>query len=121
MGVKPSFVPSNSSIVPGIVASAFVPDVVASEKGIYHTHREAGDMQIFFLFNAEARKRNLSVRFRVDRVPEVWDAYTDQIRRIYRYERFGDSTKVKFEMEPYQGVVVVFPELPPASKCWRTA
>jgi len=112
-GGKAFFVPSNSSIVPRIVASAFVPDVVASEKGIYHTHREAGDVQIFFLFNAEARKRNLSVRFRVNGVPEVWDAYTGQIRRIYRYERFADATKVRFEMEPYQGVVVVFPRTSP--------
>jgi hypothetical protein len=108
-GGKAFFVPSNSSRVSGIVASAFVPDVVASEPGVYHTHREIGNQQVYFLFNIEPKKRDLSFRFRVEGEPEIWDPFTGQAQRYYRFERVGDLTKVRLEMEPYQGVVVLFP------------
>jgi hypothetical protein len=107
-GGKSFFVHAKSGVIPEIVSSAFVPDVVSSEKGVYYTHRRVSDMEVYFLFNKEARKRELSFRFRVDGEPEVWDPYTGQTQRLYRFERLGDSIKVRLEMEPFQGVVVVF-------------
>jgi hypothetical protein len=44
----------------------------------------------------------------VDGEPEVWDPYTGQTRRLYRFERLGGLTTLQLEMEPFQGVVVLF-------------
>jgi hypothetical protein len=49
--------------------------------------------------------------FRVSGEPEVWDAFTGETKPIYRFEPLEERTKVRLDMEPYQGLIVVFTPL----------
>ena len=94
--------------VPSMITDAAVQDVVSSEKGIFHTHQRTGDTDVYFLFNTVDEARDVSFVFRVCGEPEIWDAFTGQIRVVHRFEREGQTTKVRLRMEPYEGLLLVF-------------
>lgn len=111
-GGRAFFVPVSEAQVPEIVKKAIAVDVVCSETNVYHTHQKINETHIYFLFNAEEHKRVVSISLRAEGQPVIWDSHTGNTERVYRFKREGETTSVRLEMEPYQGIVLV---LEPAS------
>jgi hypothetical protein len=107
-GGKAFFVPANAAQVPEIISKAIPVDVRCSETNLYYTHQKVDEMHVYFLFNAERQKRAVSIALRAKGQPEIWDSHTGSTKKVYRYQREGETTSVRLEMEPYQGVVLVF-------------
>ena len=107
-GGKAFFVPDDETRVPFIISNAIVADVVASEKDIFHTHQKIGELDVYFLFNTRPERRKISFSLRVCGEPEIWDAFTGDVRPVHRFEAQGERTKVRLDMEPYEGVLLVF-------------
>lgn len=118
---KAFFVPGDENLVAESISTAFPQDVVVSkshpisllnnplaERDVFHTHQKMGDIDIYFLFNTKAEARRLSFAFRVRGEPEIWNAFTGETRPVHRFEHQGEITKVRLEMEPYQGIVLLF-------------
>src|SRR5439155_1954673 len=80
---KAYFVPENESRVPELISNAIVTDVASHARDIFHTHQKAGDLDIYFLFNAKPERRSPSFRFRTNGEPEIWDAFTGKTQPIY--------------------------------------
>ncbi|MBC8229966.1 hypothetical protein H8E77_10515, partial [bacterium] len=105
---KAFFLPDDESPIPEIISNAIVQDVVASEKDIFHTHQKIGEVDVYFLFNAQNEKRSISFVFRASGEPEIWNAFTGETKPVHRFEAQGSRTKVRLDMEPYEGILLVF-------------
>jgi alpha-L-rhamnosidase/Glycosyl hydrolases family 2, sugar binding domain len=101
------FVPGDAAEVPWTISEEIVCDVVASEKGIFHTHRQVDGVDVYFLFNTEERSRDLKIRLRVDAEIEIWDPFTGRTRPVYRVSRDGATTEVALPMAIHEAVVLV--------------
>lgn len=89
----------------GVERDAIVPEEVA------WTHRRSEEEQtdIYFLSNQLPETRTLTASLRVaDRVPELWDAVTGEIREATQWKRRENRTEITVELEPYASVFVVF-------------
>ena len=136
------FVPSEATehylTVAELIGSLIEQDVVASEPGVYHTHRHTDDVDIYFLFNTRSERRALEFALRVDGQPELWDSFSGEVRPLHRFaprpvagQAAGQDsaavaeydvsavrkgweahargrTRVRLTMEPHQGSLVVF-------------
>ena len=83
------FVPSEATehylTVAELIGSLIEQDVVASEPGVYHTHQRTAELDIYFLFNTRAERRALEFALRVDGQPELWDAFSGEVRPLHRF------------------------------------
>lgn len=89
------------------ISKAIPRDVIASEKDIFHTHRKIDDLDVYFLFNATSEKRGSFVSFRTLGCPEIWDAFTGEVKPL-DFKVGDDRTIVHLEMEPDEAILVVF-------------
>ena len=46
------------------IAAAIDRDVIASEKNVFHTHQKAGELDVYFLYNVESERRELTFTLR---------------------------------------------------------
>ena len=106
-GGKAFFLPDGDASIAEILSAAIVQDVAASEKEVFHTHRKIGDLEVYFLFNARAEKRDVSVHLRAFGEPEIWDAFTGETAPHHRFEIRDDGTEVRLEMGPHEGKLLV--------------
>lgn len=107
-GGKAFFLTGDESRISETISNAISQDVVASEKEVYHTHQKVDELDVYFLFNTRPEKRRISFSFRGYGEPEIWDAFTGGARPVHRFEMQGERTKVRLDMEPYAGVILVF-------------
>ena len=84
---------------------------LGSTEDIYHTHQRIGDLDVYFVYNARPQARDVTLIFRVDGEPEVWDAFTGQVNPHHRFEPQRGTTSVRLRMERNQGVVLSFAQL----------
>jgi len=106
-GGKAFFVPHCESQVVSVISDAIARDVEVPEGDVFHTHRKAGDADIFLLFNARAEKRRISARLRVMGEPELWDPLSGDVEPVHRFDHENGTTRVALDTAPYQGVVLV--------------
>ncbi len=107
-GGKAIFLPDEESRIPEIISNAISQDVIASEEEIFHTHQKVGKLDVYFLFNVKPEKRELCFSFRTCGEPEIWDAFTGDVKPVHRFEVQGGRTNVRLNMEPHEGVLLVF-------------
>ncbi|WP_157492757.1 glycosyl hydrolase [Echinicola pacifica] len=87
-------------------------DVILSEDDpILWTHREAPNMDIYFLSNQSDDKVSTKAVFRVkDKTPELWNAVTGEIRKLSEYEVLPEGLRVPLKFEASESWFVVFTE-----------
>lgn len=131
-GGKSFFIPGDEALVPKVISTAITQDVevfkgkdiyhlhqnkpmtsasVSNTKtgmGIFHTHQKIDNHDVYFLFNSRPEERDLEFTFRVYGQPELWDAFTGQIKPVYRFELLDGKTRVRLNMQRYQGLILVF-------------
>ena len=113
-GGKAFFLPDDASPLPGIISKSIVQDVVASEQDIFHTHQKIGEVDVYFLVNMQPEKRKITFTFRVCGEPEIWNAFTGETKPVHRFEIQGGQTKVRLDMEPHEGILLMF--VPPQNR-----
>ncbi|HEX7979361.1 MAG TPA: glycosyl hydrolase [Gemmatimonadaceae bacterium] len=71
-------------------------------------HRQAGDVDIYFIANQRDREQDVVALFRViGREPELWDAATGEIQPA-SFHSNGERTSVRLHLDPYGSIFVVF-------------
>ena len=96
------------SDVPAVISRAIEQDVTCSGTNVFHTHQKTGEQDVYFLYNVESGKRTLTFTFETTGVPEIWDSFTGRIIPHHRFERLPGRTRVRLEMDRYEGVLLVF-------------
>ncbi|MDR0725589.1 MAG: hypothetical protein LBF59_06245 [Prevotellaceae bacterium] len=72
-------------------------------------HRRTPDAEIFFVRNTgDAQEKTVDFPV-VDRVPELWDAYSGLIKNTNRWKQNENKTSVTLTMEKDASIFVVFP------------
>ncbi|MDR1581839.1 MAG: hypothetical protein LBS55_01030 [Prevotellaceae bacterium] len=72
-------------------------------------HRSTPDAEIFFVRNTgDAQEKTIDFPV-IDRVPELWDAYTGLIKSTSRWKQNENKTAVTLTMENDASMFVVFP------------
>lgn len=88
---------------------SLAPDVIASDTGIMWTHREAKDLDIYFISNQNDRDIKSRISFRVkNRIPEFWDPASGTISEVSSYRSEGERTIVPVNLDPSGSVFIVF-------------
>ena len=106
-GGKAFFLPDGDASIPEVLSGAVARDVRVAEGEVFHTHRTIGDLEVYFLFNARAESRDISLHLRAAGEPEIWDAFTGETAPHHRFEIREDGTRVRLEMEPHGGTLLV--------------
>ena len=106
-GGKAFFLPDGDASIPEVLSGAIPRDVRVPEGEVFHTHRTIGDLEVYFLFNARAESRDISLHLRAAGEPEIWDAFTGETAPHHRFEIREDGTRVRLEMEPCGGTLLV--------------
>jgi len=90
-----------------VISEAIDRDVIASEKNIFHTHQRIGELDVYFLYNVEPARRELTFTLRVRGEPEIWDCSSGEVLPHHRFSNTDDRTTVRLTMEANQGIVLV--------------
>jgi hypothetical protein len=78
-------------------------------KPLVWNHRRTDEADIYFISNQKLQSRNLEVAFRItDRVPELWDAETGEIRDAGIWRQEDGRTLVSIRLTSAGSVFVVF-------------
>ena len=89
------------------ITDAIDRDVVASERDVFHTHQRIGELDVYFLYNVEPERRELTFALRVRGEPEIWDCWSGEVTPWHRFACTNDRTTVRLTMEANQGIVLV--------------
>jgi hypothetical protein len=94
-----------------LAATGLVPDLTFggdSAATLAWIHRQAGDVDVYFVANQRDRARDVAASFRASgREPELWDAATGEIQPA-SYATRGGRTDVSLHLDPYGSTFVVF-------------
>ncbi len=83
--------------------------VFEDELPVLWTHRSKEGMDVYFLTNQGSEPIFFTPSFRVsDRVPQLWDPVSGEIRMLNEYNESGGHTALPLKMEPLQSWFVVF-------------
>ena len=93
--------------VAAAISAAIDRDVIASEKNVFHTHQRIGELDVYFLYNVESSRRDLTFTLRVHGEPEIWDCSSGEVLPHHRFSCTDDKTTVRLTMEANQGIVLV--------------
>ncbi len=93
------FLPNAAAQLPKLVSGHIKRDFAADRGGIYATHRLIGDTHVYLLQNTTPEPVPLRARFRVDGVPELWDAFTGEIQPVDRFEREDGHTRIEHTLK----------------------
>jgi hypothetical protein len=63
---------------------------------------------VFFLRNPSDEVGRLDAEFEVDGEPELWDAWTGEMRAIPHQKLTADKTVVELELQPFSSALIVF-------------
>jgi hypothetical protein len=88
------------------------PDLkIAERSDIDFIHRRHKDTDIYFLHNPGPVAQRFECDFRIEeKIPELWDAMTGEIRKSGQFVSSGEITKVWIDLDPEESVFVVFRE-----------
>ncbi len=92
------------------LASDFECRAEAKDAEVLYVHRRAGDLDLWFVSNQQARPEDVEVVFRADgRAPELWDAASGAITRpgVFRVGKDGRVT-MPMRLDPNGSAFVVF-------------
>ncbi len=93
--------------VAATISAAIDRDVIASERNVFHTHQKIGELDVYFLYNVESSRRDLTFTLRVHGEPEIWDCNSGEALPHHRFSYTEDRTTVQLTMEANQGIVLV--------------
>jgi hypothetical protein len=95
--------------VTNLLASMHVPPDFESTGGFRFTHRQAGDIDIYFVANPSTNWVGAECRFRVaGKTPELWSPLTGAIKQQKIFEQRNGQTIVPLWLEPAGSVFVIF-------------
>ncbi len=103
-----AFVPKGPETLPELVSAHVQRDFVPGGGKVYVGHRRIGDVDVYLVQNTEKKPIELDARFRVKGEPEIWDAFTGEVRPVDRFERAGDVTRVWHRLEGNVAELFVF-------------
>lgn len=79
------------------------------EDPILYTHRDVGDIQIYFVSNQDEKPVVFSPEFRVKGMqPELWDAVTGRIRPLVSFEQTAGGMIIPLKLEALESAFIVF-------------
>jgi hypothetical protein len=93
-----------------LAAARVAPDVVLGDSAatLAWIHRQAGDVDIYFVANQRDRAQDVAASFRASgREPELWDAATGETQPA-SYTRRDGRTDMPLHLDPYGSTFVVF-------------
>ena len=102
------FLQHTPELLPSLLSSHINRDFVSGGKEVYVSHRSIGDIDAYLLQNTEDRPVEHKARFRVDKVPEIWDPFSGEIREVDWFERKNGYTRAKISLEGNVARLLVF-------------
>lgn len=93
-------------------AEGILPDlVIHGRDDIQFAHRKTPDADIYFLYNPDSVAQRFECTFRIrNKLPELWDAKTGNIRKSGQFANTNQTTTVWVELEAEESVFVIFRE-----------
>jgi hypothetical protein len=94
-------------VLPSLLSEHIDRDFVGEGGQVYVSHRKIGAQDVYLIQNTEDRPIDLEARFRVDGVPELWNAFSGAIEEVHDFERNGGYTNVTLRLEGNVAQLVV--------------
>jgi hypothetical protein len=103
-----AFIDADPELIPAKLREYIDRDFVGKGGDVYYSHRQIGDLDAYLVQNIEDMPIQLDARFRVDGVPELWDAFTGEITKVKNFERKNGYTHTRLTLEGNVAKLMVF-------------
>jgi hypothetical protein len=103
-----AFFPAQSEEIYRTINAQLERDFTTTSQNIFATHRRVGNTDIYLVQNTADSPIEIQALCRVDGVPEIWDAFTGEIRPIDHFERRENQTFIRLRLDGNVAQFVVF-------------
>ncbi|GAB1454175.1 hypothetical protein MASR2M47_42310 [Draconibacterium sp.] len=103
-----AFIKGSPDLLPEKLMQQIDRDFIGNGGITYVSHRKIGAQDVYLVQNTEDKPIQLDARFRVDGVPELWDAFSGTVEEVSNYERKVGYTHVKLTLEGNVAKLIVF-------------
>ena len=95
--------------IAGLLSEMNIPEDFISNGCLRYTHRTVNECDIYFVSNRSGKPVHTDCILRVDnRIPELWDALTGEIRELKSFSTDNGQTIVPMQFDTDQSFFVVF-------------
>ncbi len=106
-----AFLPEIPELLPSLLSVHIDRDFVGRDGKVYISHRKIGELNVYLIQSIEEKPFHLKARLRSDGVPELWDAFSGEIKELDSYERKNGYTYVDILLEGNVAkLIVIDPE-----------
>jgi len=103
-----AFIAGDPGLIPTKLTQHIDRDYIEKGGDVYYSHRKIGDLDVYLVQNIEDKPIQLDARFRVDGVPELWDAFSGEIIKVKNFERKYGYTHTSLTLEGNVAKLLVF-------------
>ena len=103
-----AFFADQPETIPSMLSDHIERDFINEGGDVYVSHRKIGAQDIYLIQNTEDDPIQLKARFRVDAVPELWNAFSGEIEEVDDFERKDGYTHVGLNLEGNLARLLVF-------------
>lgn len=103
-----AFLPTDIGRLPTLVAEHVDRDFAVDAGTVFVQHRRIGPAHVYLIQNTTDSPLDLRARCLVDGVPEIWDAFTGEVKPVDRFERRRGATRIAQRLEGNTATLVVF-------------
>jgi len=103
-----AFLNDKPDLLPSKLSEHIDCDFIGKGGEAYVSHRKIGEQDVYLIQNTEDNPIHLDARFRVDGVPELWDAFSGTIVEVNNYERKNGYTHTNLVLEGNVAKLLVF-------------
>ena len=103
-----AFIKESPDLLPAKLTQQIDRDFIGNGGITYFSHRKIGAQDVYLIQNTEDKPIQLDARFRVDGVPELWDAFSGTVEELDNYERKDGYTHAKLNLEGNVAKLLVF-------------
>jgi hypothetical protein len=91
-----------------MISQVVTPNVRFQSEPLPFIHKRVGKINFYFLRNHTDAEMRLSAEFEAEGTPAFWDPWTGGIATSSDDRRTGSWAEVKYNVEPYSSVLIVF-------------
>jgi hypothetical protein len=94
-----AFLSDKHDLLPSLLTQHIDRDFIGNGGDVYVSHRRIGELDVYLIQNTEDKPIQLDARFRIDGVPELWDAFSGTIKEVNDFERKNGYTHTRLTLE----------------------
>ncbi len=107
-----AFIPDDYENISQLIDQSIERDFIPSRNNIFVHHRKINNIDAYFVCNNNQENVNVELSFAHAGTPEIWDAWSGEVKPVYRTYKKDQRAVLPLSFEPGQGRLIIFRDQP---------